>query len=254
MGLPGLGLALPCGAPARACGAPATSWGHSRHSRLACSAGLGLGGPASASERARSSFSFSWASVPVALVAAASLRRRSLKLALKAGKGGKGKKSKGGDSRPTKVSEGAAYAQETRKIILALDNVDKLALDGTPILKGVSLGMYLGAKIGILGKNGAGKSTVMNILAGKDEKFNGHLHIDPSIRIGYLEQEPVLEEETCIECLEPAVKPIRSMLAEFEAVSTKMTEPDADIDALMVEMDTLQGKIDACNGWDLDSK
>lgn len=179
-------------------------------------------------------------------------------------KGGKGGKKKGGSKwddgperkqrAPTAVSEGAAYAQETRKIILELDQVDKKAQDGTPILKNVSLGMYLGAKIGILGRNGAGKSTVMRILAGKDDKFLGNLTLEKGIRVGHLEQEPVIEEETVIECLEQAVKPIKQMVQDFEDVSVKMTDPDCDMDALMVEMDKLQSQIDAADAYNLDEK
>lgn len=198
--------------------------------------------------------------LPFAMLGVASVRRRGPKVFVNAVKGGKGgnhfKKGRGADPAPTKVSkvtEGAAYAQETRKMILELDNVDKTAVDGKIILKDVCLGMYMGAKIGILGTNGAGKSTVMRILAGKDTDFDGELKLDPSIRIGYLEQEPVLEAETVIENLEPALAHTKAMLTEFEEVSAKMADPDEDMDALLARMDTLQCRIDACNGWELDS-
>lgn len=114
--------------------------------------------------------------------------------------------------------------------------------------------MYMGAKIGILGRNGAGKSTVMRILAGQDDEFQGTLHMDPEIRVGYLPQEPVLEEDTVIETLEPAVQNVKDMVKRFEDVSMQMAEPDADIDELMVEMEKLQTKIDAMNGWQIDEK
>lgn len=195
----------------------------------------------------RTTYSFPWTSLPAILIGTAFLRRHAPKLWLKARGGGKGGKKK------KKSEEKTAYSQETRNIILELDRVDKNAMDGTPILKDVSLGMYLGAKIGILGVNGAGKSSVMRILAGKDDNFAGDLNLEPGIRVAYLEQEPVLEEETVIECLEPAVAETRAMLKEFEDVSLEMAEPDADIDALMVKMDTLQAKLDACNAWELDS-
>jgi len=139
-------------------------------------------------------------------------------------------------------------------MILALDNVDKNAPDGKAILKDVCLGMYMGAKIGILGSNGAGKSTVMRILAGKDKDFDGELQVDPSVRIGHLEQEPVLEAETVIENLEPALQRTKDMLDEFNEISMQMAEPDADMDTLLARMDTLQSTLDACNGWELDKK
>lgn len=198
--------------------------------------------------------------VPAAMLGS-TLRRRRPGVALKAKKGGKKKGGSKWDDGPERkqqgsapVSEGAAYAQETRKIILDLDHVDKKAQDGTPILKNVSLGMYLGAKIGILGRNGAGKSTVMRILAGKDDKFLGNLTLEKGIRVGHLEQEPVIEEETVIECLEQAVLPMKQMIQDFEDVSVAMAEPDADIDALMAQMDDLQAKIDAADAFNLDSK
>ncbi|CAE7495410.1 ettA [Symbiodinium sp. KB8] len=147
-----------------------------------------------------------------------------------------------------------AYDQETRDIILSMSNVDKKSLDGSYILKDVSLGMYMGAKIGILGKNGAGKSTVMRILAGEDDEFLGKLERDEAIQVGYLAQEPVLKEETVIANLEPAVDHIKAMVKEFEDVSMQMTDPDADVDALMQKMETIQSKIDACNGWEIDQK
>jgi len=171
--------------------------------------------------------------------------------------GKKGGKGKGGAPRAppsSKVSDGAAYTQETRDIILELDHATKSAPDGTPILKDVCLGMYMGAKIGILGKNGAGKSTVMRILAGVEEQFQGKLNIDENVRIGYLEQEPQLEAETVIECLEPAVRPIRDMLKAYEDVSLQMAEPDCDMDALMEQMDKMQSELDACGAWELDDK
>ena len=135
-----------------------------------------------------------------------------------------------------------------------MSNVEKKSLDGSFILKDVSLGMYMGAKIGILGKNGAGKSTVMRILAGEDEEFLGKLERDDAIEVGYLAQEPVLKGETVIENLEPAVNHIKAMVKEFEDISVQMTDPDADMDALMEKMEKIQTEIDACNGWEIDEK
>jgi ATP-binding cassette ChvD family protein len=154
----------------------------------------------------------------------------------------------------TEVSKGSAYEQETREIILSLNNITKTALNGTPILKDVSLGMYLGAKIGILGANGAGKSTVMRILAGQDDSFLGELVRDDGVRVGFLEQEPELTEETVVECLEPSIAPIRSKIAEFNEVSVQMADPDCDMDALMERMSDLQNEIDVVGGWEVEDK
>jgi ABC-type polysaccharide/polyol phosphate transport system ATPase subunit len=80
------------------------------------------------------------------------------------------------------VREGGSYSQETRKIILSLERIRKVAPNGKEVLKDVSLGMYLGAKIGVLGANGAGKSSLMRILAGVDDKFDGKVVRAPGIR------------------------------------------------------------------------
>ena len=180
--------------------------------------------------------SLCWAGCAVAVG-----RQLSIARAAKPKKGGK-KKGGGGPPVPIPSSDSAApdaYNQETRDIILSLDHVEKKSKDGSYILKDVCLGMYMGAKIGILGKNGAGKSTVMRILAGEDPEFLGDLTMDESIQIGYLPQEPVLEEETVIDVLEPAVKSVRDLVKQFEDVSMQMGEEDADIDALVEKMEIL---------------
>lgn len=183
--------------------------------------------------------------------------------AKKKGKGGggggaaKGAPSSNGTagtrSSTKEVRQGASYSQETRKIILSLERIRKVAPNGKEVLNNVSLGMYLGAKIGVLGANGAGKSSLMRILAGVDDKFDGRVVRTPGIRIGYLEQEPQLDAgETVAENIAPAVKHIKDMVAEFEAVSMAMTNPDADLDALTNKMSRLQDALDACNGWEVD--
>lgn len=179
-------------------------------------------------------------------------------------KGDKGAKGKGGGGAggngaakqfksPGQVKEGAAYEQETRKIILSMDKVSKVSPSGKPILNGVGLGMYLGAKIAVLGANGAGKSTLMRMLAGKDDQFDGELRREPGITVAHLEQEPPLDDgPTVDDNIQPAVERVRSMVGEFEQVSMQLGEPDADVDALMAKMDRLQTAIDACNGWEID--
>ncbi|DBA71404.1 TPA: hypothetical protein ACH3X2_011207 [Trebouxia sp. C0005] len=151
------------------------------------------------------------------------------------------------------VREGGAYTQETRDVILSLDRATKTAPNGKQILKNVGVAMYLGAKIGFLGQNGAGKSSLMRILAGQDQEYEGTLQLSPGIKVGYLQQEPKLDmKSTVLENIAPALAPTKAMLTEFEEVSMKMAEGGDDYDALLTKMDKLQSAIDAIEGWELD--
>ncbi|KAG1680356.1 hypothetical protein FOA52_015446 [Chlamydomonas sp. UWO 241] len=169
------------------------------------------------------------------------------------GGGGGGPKDVVERGNQKQVKTGNAYKEETRKIILSLDKIRKTTPTGKEILKNINLGMYLGAKIGILGANGSGKSSLMNILAGRDTSCEGNVQLSPGIRIGYLEQEPELNDGATVgENVVVGVKVVKDMIAEFEALSMKMAEPDADIDKLSKRMDTMQSEIDAINGWEID--
>jgi ATP-binding cassette ChvD family protein len=171
------------------------------------------------------------------------------------GGGGGGAKTGGnqGHKSPGKVKEGSAYQTETRKIILSLGKVRKVTPNGKELIKNINLGMYLGAKIGILGANGAGKSTLMKILAGVDKDFDGEIYLDDGIKVGYLPQEPPLDDgETVMENIEVGVKAVKADLAEYNDVSMQMAEPDCDMDKLMARMDALQTKLDASNAWEID--
>jgi ATP-binding cassette ChvD family protein len=151
------------------------------------------------------------------------------------------------------VKEGSAYQTETRKIILSLGKVRKVTPNGKELIKNINLGMYLGAKIGILGANGAGKSTLMKILAGVDKDFDGEIYLDDGIKVGYLPQEPPLDDgETVMENIEVGVKAVKADLAEYNDISMQMAEPDCDMDKLMARMDALQTKLDASNAWEID--
>ena len=171
------------------------------------------------------------------------------------GGGGGGAKTGGnqGHKSPGKVKEGSAYQTETRKIILSLSKVRKVTPNGKELIKNINLGMYLGAKIGILGANGAGKSTLMKILAGVDKDFDGEIHLDDGIKVGYLPQEPPLDDgETVMENIEVGVAAVKADLAEYNDISMQMAEPDCDMDKLMARMDALQTKLDASNAWEID--
>jgi len=121
------------------------------------------------------------------------------------------------------------------------------------ILDDVTLSFYPGAKIGVVGPNGMGKSTLLRIMAGKEEVSNGEAHLSPGFSVGILEQEPKLDEDkTVIENVQQAFGDILAKLERFNQVSEEMAAPDADFDALMDEMGKLQTDIDAADGWDLD--
>ena len=123
------------------------------------------------------------------------------------------------------------------------------------ILDDVTVGVYPGAKIGVVGPNGAGKSTLLKVIAGLEEVSNGEAHLTPGYSVGILQQEPPLDEDKTVrENIEMAFGDVLAKIERFNEVSALMADPDADFDALMEEMGTLQNDIDAANGWDLDSQ
>ena len=126
---------------------------------------------------------------------------------------------------------------------------DKLILDD------VTMAFLPGAKIGMVGPNGAGKSSILKIMAGIDEPSNGEARLTPGYTVGILMQEPVLDDDaTVLENVQQGVGDMMSKIARFNEISAEMANPDADFDALMEEMGTLQNEIDAANAWDLDSQ
>ena len=123
------------------------------------------------------------------------------------------------------------------------------------ILNDVSMSFFPGAKIGMVGPNGADKSTILKIMAGLDQPSNGEARLSPEYSVGILLQEPPLnEEKTVLGNVEEGVGEIKAKLDRFNEISALMAEPDADFDALMEEMGKLQEAIDAANAWDLDSQ
>ena len=123
------------------------------------------------------------------------------------------------------------------------------------ILDDVSMSFYPGAKIGMVGPNGAGKSTILKIMAGLDQPSNGEARLSPGYSVGILLQEPPLDEsKTVLENVQEGMGELFKKVQRFNAIGEEMAEEGADFDALMAEMGTLQGDIDAANGWDLDSQ
>ena len=149
---------------------------------------------------------------------------------------------------------------DDKKIIFSMVGVSKTVPPQRQILKDIYLSFYYGAKIGILGLNGAGKSTLMKIIAGIDKSFTGEVVFSPGYTVGYLEQEPKLDEsKTAKEIVMEGVQPIVDLLKEYDDVNNKMGEEeyysDADkMDKLLNRQAALQEKIDATDAWNLDNK
>ncbi|MEL6543169.1 MAG: energy-dependent translational throttle protein EttA [Myxococcota bacterium] len=126
---------------------------------------------------------------------------------------------------------------------------------GKQIIQGISLSFFPGAKIGVIGGNGAGKSTLLRLMAGADTEFSGDLWRDPDAKVGYLPQEPQLDESLTVqENVELGLKEIRDLLKRFNEISEKFAEPmeDDEMNALLEEQGELQDKIDAANGWEFE--
>jgi ATP-binding cassette ChvD family protein len=123
------------------------------------------------------------------------------------------------------------------------------------ILDDVTLSFIPGAKIGVVGPNGMGKSTLLKIMAGLDTVSNGEAQLSPGYSVGILQQEPPLDEDKTVgENIEQAFGEMKAKIRRFNAIGEEMANPDADFDKLMAEMGTLQEQIDAADAWDLDSQ
>lgn len=142
------------------------------------------------------------------------------------------------------------------KVIYSMTGVSKF-YNKKPILKDIYLSYFYGAKIGVLGLNGSGKSSLLRILAGVDKDYNGDISLSSGYTIGYLEQEPVLDEtKTVLEVVQEAVKETVDLLAEFEQINAKFAEPmsDDEMTELCDRQAEVQEKLEALDAWDLDSK
>jgi len=144
---------------------------------------------------------------------------------------------------------------ETQQIIYSMARVGRVYPPNRQVLRDISLGFYYGAKIGVLGLNGAGKSSLLRIMAGVDNDYIGETFISKGYTRGLLEQEPKLDPtKTVRQVVEEAVQPIVDMLKKFEEISNKFSDPDADFDSLIEEQGHLQEQLDKHDAWSLDSK
>ncbi|MCQ2241608.1 energy-dependent translational throttle protein EttA [Treponema sp.] len=146
-----------------------------------------------------------------------------------------------------------AKTVDDKKIIYTMDRVSR-AYGTKVVLKDISISYYYGAKIGVIGENGAGKSSLFKILAGRDTDYTGETQLLPGFTMGYLEQEPYLEPgKTVMEIVKEGVKPITDLLEEFDKVNEEFGNPDADFDKLCARQAELQEKLDAADAWNLDA-
>ncbi|CAM4186301.1 energy-dependent translational throttle protein EttA [Treponema peruense] len=146
-----------------------------------------------------------------------------------------------------------AKTVDDKKIIYTMDRVSR-AYGTKVVLKDISISYYYGAKIGVIGENGAGKSSLFKILAGADTDYTGETQLLPGYTMGYLEQEPHLDEgKTVREIVMEGVKPITDLLAEFDKVNEAFGDPDADFDKLCARQAELQEKLDAADAWNLET-
>ena len=146
-----------------------------------------------------------------------------------------------------------AKTVDEKKIIYTMSDVSR-SYGTKTVLKNISISYYYGAKIGVIGANGSGKSSLFKILAGVDKDFTGETILSPGYSIGYLEQEPELEAgKTVKEIVMEGVKPITDLLAEFDKVNEAFGDPDADFDKLAVRQAEIQEKLDAFDAWNLDA-
>jgi ATP-binding cassette ChvD family protein len=147
-------------------------------------------------------------------------------------------------------------ANESQKIIYTMIGVSRYH-EKKPILKDISLSYFYGAKIGVIGLNGSGKSSLLRIMADVDKEFNGQTILTPGFTIGFLEQEPKLDETKRVqEVVEEGVQEMVELLKEFNQISERFSEPlsEEEMNRLIERQGEVQGKLDALDAWDLDSR
>uniref|UniRef100_A0A7S2XK79 ABC transporter domain-containing protein n=1 Tax=Attheya septentrionalis TaxID=420275 RepID=A0A7S2XK79_9STRA len=165
-----------------------------------------------------------------------------------------GKSSKGQPAQEKASVKEARFDAATRQFMFTMVGLTKTLPDKSKtILKNIHLSFYPGAKIGVVGLNGSGKSSMIKIMAGIDKEFDGTARPMPGASVGYLAQEPELNYETVQECIDEAVASSREILNSYNELSMKLADPDLDdMDAVMAQMAKVGDQIEASNLWDLD--
>jgi ATPase subunit of ABC transporter with duplicated ATPase domains len=142
-----------------------------------------------------------------------------------------------------------------QQVIYSMVRVGRIYPPNKQVLRDISLGFFYGAKIGVLGLNGSGKSTLLRIMAGIDPDYIGETSLSKGYTVGMLEQEPQLDpDKTVKQVVEEAVQPIIDLLRQFDEVSARFAEPDADFDALIEKQSRLQEALDRHDAWTLDHR
>lgn len=154
----------------------------------------------------------------------------------------------------------AAPNPDDKKIIFSMVGVSKIYPPQKQVLKNIYLSFFYGAKIGIIGLNGSGKSSLLKIIGGIDKDYQGEVVFSPGYTVGYLEQEPKLDpSKTVIEVVREGVQPVMDLLREFDEVNAAFADPDVlenpdKMDALIQRQGELQDALDAADAWNIDSR
>ena len=154
------------------------------------------------------------------------------------------------------IRTASSMSTTPNKVIYSMIGVSKY-YDKKAVLKDIYLSYFYGAKIGVIGLNGSGKSSLLRILTGVDQEFQGRTAVSPGFTIGFLEQEPQLDSsKTVRQIVEQGVQPIVDLLAEFDQINAKFGEPlsDDEMNKLLERQGTVQEKLDAVGAWDLDAR
>ncbi|MCP5048073.1 MAG: energy-dependent translational throttle protein EttA [bacterium] len=142
-----------------------------------------------------------------------------------------------------------------KQIIFSMSQVSRVHPPHRQVLKDISLSFFYGAKIGVIGLNGSGKSSLLKIIAGIDQDYSGEVIPARNYSLGFLEQEPQLDKEKTVkEVISESVQPVLDLMAEYDQVNESFGDPDADMDKLIAKQATLQEKLEALDAWNLDNK